>query len=182
MTTSQTSDAIARAALDIKAGIHAAADAIGRDYQLPNYEALGLLWRTLQAQFAEASTNEQDGRAASWRCRFRLYKADSPDEPEADTDPERDADQPGTLLIKGLPGVAGELMALCAIHHDREALQGMTREILLHSLKGLRPTLSRRKGNAVWRVPYDTFETFTDGAKKRGWIARVDIVREDKAA
>lgn len=180
--TTEASDAIARAVLDAKALLHRAADDIGRDYMLANHEALGLIWRGLEAQFATASVNDNDSRAAFWRCRFRLYRADGPDEPEADTDPERGPELPGEQIIRGLPGVASELLALCQAFHGTGSLQGMDRKELHRRLRGLRPTLSRRKGNAVWRVPYDTYESFTDGAKKRGWIARVDIVRELKVA
>lgn len=178
MTTTETADAIARAVLDTKGFMHGQADAVARDYQLGNAEALRLLWKGLEAQFLEGTPMERDSRAAYWRCRFRLYRQDQPDEPQADSDPERAADLPGTQIIRGLPAVATELLTLASAFHGTGLLQGLTGEVLRHSLRGLRPTLSRNRGRAAWRLPYDTFETFTDGAKKRGWIARVDIVRE----
>lgn len=107
-----------------------------------------------------------DGRAQQWRCRVRLYKAGM-SEPEADSDPDIDADKPGTLIIAGLPGVAEELGRTAREFHGANCA-GLDMDTLRHRLKSLRPTLSRRGGDAVWRVPYRA----PDGVE---WLARVDI-------
>lgn len=122
-----------------------------------------------------------DGRIVKWRCRFRLYNMQTnPDEPVADSDPERHAGQPGIEIIAGLPEVANVLHQLAVQWHGTPALRGMDTEELHYKLKGLRPTISRRKGNATWRVSYDTPESFKDVPNhKPGWLARVDIERID---
>ena len=111
---------------------------------------------------------EHDGRSAAWRARVRLYDLAKPNEPEADSDPDLPADQPGESVFQGLPGVAAYLTA-CGLAHHGEAYAGLDNEVLRHRLKGLRPTLSRNAGHGVWRVPYTT-----PGGP---WMARVDIQR-----
>lgn len=104
-----------------------------------------------------------DGRAVTWRARIRLY--DARDEVVADTDAERDAAAPGSVVVAGLPALAQELAALCEAFHG--PCEGLDEATLKHALKSLRPTLSRRGGNAAWRVAYR--------AQGREWLARVDV-------
>lgn len=111
---------------------------------------------------------DADARAAQWRVRVRLYDKGNPDEPEADTDPDASPDAPGSIVIAGLPEVAVYLGSVAVEFHGQQC-PGLDHATLLHRLKSLRPTLSRRGGNAVWRVPYSTLE--------RAWIARVDVER-----
>jgi hypothetical protein len=70
---------------------------------------------------------------------------------------------------------------LAAAYHTTGSLRGLGHEDLERGIRGLRPTLSRRKAagheDAVWRIPYDTMETFNETSRKRGWLARVDIER-----
>lgn len=116
--------------------------------------------------------SDADNRAASWRVRVRLYGPGKPDEPEADSDDDLPGDQPGATVIDGLPNVAEHLMALAQGFH-KSAPVGLDITTLRHRLKSLRPTLSRRGGNARWRVPY----TVAEG----DWMATVGIQREAKA-
>lgn len=169
---------IARAVLALTRNVHEAADYIADENMLNNAEALRLVWGGLAAQFQTRTLTEEDGRAAKWRCRFRLYDQRTPAEPMADSDPELTADQPGTQIIAGLPDVAIELGALASAFHGTPMLRGLSQQELERRLKGLRPTISRRKGNATWRVPYDTEESWSVGKDHRaGWLARVDLER-----
>lgn len=117
---------------------------------------------------------EHDGRAAAWRVRVRLYDlAKSQDDPEADSDTDTAADYPGDMVLRGLPAVADYLAELAQAFHGGPCA-GMDAETMAHRLKSLRPTLSRRGGNARWRVPYSPP---TNGE----WLAVVNIAREAKA-
>jgi hypothetical protein len=171
-----TADNIARAVVRIQQTIFDAADAIASEDNLPNAEALRLIWGGLSATFDSAPPGELDGRTARWRCRFRLY--DQRDELQADSDPELSPEAAGTQIIAGLPGVAVELGSLAAAFHGTTQLRGLSTPELERRLRGLRPTLSRRKGNAVWRVPYDTPQTWREAENHTpAWLARVDIER-----
>jgi len=114
--------------------------------------------------------SSSDARTAQWRVRVRLYREPQLTEPEADTDKEQAPDYPGETVIAGLPGVAEHLRELAIVYHG-PVTAGLDAATLLHRLKALRPTLSRRGGDAVWRVPYTV-----SGA---GWLARVDVRREN---
>jgi hypothetical protein len=176
------SDEIARAVLNIKSQMHAYADGISETCNLHNGDTLGLIWRGLAAQFQDATSMEMDGRAAFWRCRFRLYANAQPEEPQADSDPDLDPGQPGAMVIRGLPAVGNELIALAAQFHGTASLRGLGHEDVARAIRGIRPTLSRRKAagheDATMRIEYDTLETFNEQTRKRGWLARVDLVRE----
>ena len=117
-----------------------------------------------------------DGRAVKWRIRVRLYDMRrDPPELEADTEAESpDQDAPGSTICLGLPDVADTLRDLATSFHSSPVL-GLDDATLRHRLKSLRPTLSRRKGNAVWRVPYEVAATFNGDPVKFPWMARVDI-------
>lgn len=179
--TTTTSDQIARAVLDLKQQAHEYADMIAEGCNLHNGEVLFLIAKGFHAQFNDATSMELDGRAAFWRCRFRLYSNAQPDDPVADSDPDLDPGQPGAQVIRGLPAVGSELMILAAAYHKTAALRGLGHDDVAKSIRGLRPTLSRRKSagheDATLRINYDTIETFNEQARKRGWSARVDIVR-----
>ena len=110
-----------------------------------------------------------DQRAGKWRARFRLYREGQAD-PYGDSDDGIPADAPGLEIYDGLPEVAAQLhMMALRIHGKQADVTGLEMSILLHKLKGLRPTISRRGGNATWRVPYT--------AGGQSWLARVDVVR-----
>lgn len=169
---------IARAVVALTRNVHEAADYIAAENALDNAESLRLVWGGLSAQFKTRSIADLDGRAAQWRCRFRLYDQRFPDEPQADSNPELAADAGGTMVISGLPEVAVELGVLACMFHATPLLRGLSQQELERRLKGLRPTLSRRGGQATWRVPYDTVESFTERKDHvPGWLARVDIER-----
>lgn len=127
-----------------------------------------------------AGSLAHDRRAATWRVRVRLYDMTKPEEPQADSDPELDADKPGTLVCAGLKGVADTVAQLAAMFHGTAQLPGLETATLDAKIPGLRPTLSRRGGNAVWRLPYDTARTFSASPDHRPiWLARVDLFRVD---
>lgn len=113
-----------------------------------------------------------DGRANTWRARIRLYQDEYPNEPTADSDPDLGPDKPGASTFKGLPAVA-ECVAELAHEFHRGPCAGLNVETLKEKLKGLRPTISRRRGNAVWRLGYKAPDGYT-------WTARVDIERIDE--
>lgn len=158
--------------------MQAAADAIARDFNEDNATVLAAIAAAVGDHFSTARGSVMDSRTARWRCRFRIYDAQHMDEPVADSDDELPPDRPGTMLIHGLPNVAVELRALAQGFHGSAALVGLSREELDRRLRGLRPTISRNKGRGVWRVPYDTLETFNERSLRRGWLMRVDILRE----
>jgi len=124
------------------------------------------LIRWLKRGFSAAT----DARTTSWRVRVRLYDQRSPSDPAADSDSELPPDVPGHAVLRGLPGVADHVAGLATDWHGSMThgeVKGLDGPTLRHRLKSLRPTLSRRGGNAVWRVPYTVA-----GAD---WLARVDI-------
>lgn len=161
--------------------IRQSADAIASAYQEDNATALAALWSRVADNFNTGTRGETDGRTARWRCRFRIYSDDDPDEPTADSDSELPPDRRGETVIAGLPNVAAEVVALATVFHTAAVIAGLSREELERRLKGLRPTLSRRGGNATWRVPYSTLETYNERSRERGWLMRVDIVRETES-
>jgi hypothetical protein len=173
------SEQVAGAVDILSRGIQESADIIAAQNGINNAEALSLVWRGLLDIYGTASVVETDARTAKWRIRIRLYDMRQPNEPQADTDPELPADAVGTTVLRGLPAVADEVISLANIFHNSpKPLMGMNTEELDRRLRGLRPTLSRRGGNAVWRIPYDTFETWGPGeAHKAAWLARVDVER-----
>ena len=151
------------------------AQAYARATQLPPDVAWSQLVAALIARWREASPQlftEHDGRVASWRVRVRLYRADRADEPEADSDPDLPPDKPGATILPGLPAVAEHLATLAQGFHAGAAA-GLDNATLRHRLKGLRPTISRRGGDAVWRVPYRV----AVAGSAQDWLARVDVER-----
>ena len=179
-----TADQIARAVLELKGRMHQQADDIVETCNLHNGELLGLIFKGLAAQFVDATSMELDGRAAFWRCRFRLYSNGQPDEPMADSDPDLAPDQPGAQVIRGLPAVGSELLVLASAFHGTASLRGLAHDDIARAIRGIRPTLSRRKASghedATMRINYDTLETFNEQSRKRSWLARVDLVRENR--
>ena len=137
-------------------------------------------WNCGQPQLSDL---ELDKRARKWRCRVRIYDQGDPDEPQADSDPELQAGEPGTVICAGLKGVADTVLQMAVQFHGTPLLKGMDTATLEHRINGLRPTLSRRGGNAVWRIPYDTERTWDEtGQRQPGWLARVDLERVGQVA
>lgn len=157
------------------------ADAIATDFQLPNSDTLAAL-QTRAAKCWMPGAGMLDRRTAKWRCRFRIYDmVHSPDEPFADTEEGKPVDAPGSddWIIDGLPAVATMITDLARRAHGNVQFQGLSGDDLARGLRGIRPTLSRRGGNAKWRIDYDTLESFNEYRQKRGWLMRVDIIREE---
>lgn len=117
---------------------------------------------------------EADGRSAQWRVRVRLYDMRAPDDVQADSDPDEGPKEPGASVIAGLPAVAAYLTELAGLYHAG-ACEGLGESTLRHRLKSLRPTLSRNKGVARWRVPYTVKGT-------EAWLAVVNVQRETKGS
>lgn len=153
-------------------------------------------WRALTGEFLRRARDrvpnplgEPDGRTQGWRVRVRLYLKTRMDEPEADSDPDLPAELPGATMIYGLTNVADHLRILAADFHGAPCA-GLDSNTLAHRLKSLRPTISRRGGDAVWRVPYvvevgrGRAELAANGLPAsigvQDWLARVDIVRVEK--
>lgn len=126
-----------------------------------------------EANAMHTAASKEDGRAAMWRVRIRLYRENDPDTLQADSDPDLSPDLPGTMVIDGLPKVGQALHRIAFLYHSQEggdpALQGLDSESLKQRIKSLRPTLSRRGGSATWRVPYVV--------RAERWIARVDVCK-----
>jgi hypothetical protein len=154
--------------------LQAHATSIASDLALAGKLPFDPVYKQLLAAFFIAAKGtaptvaEMDARTAKWRTRIRLYDAREPDEVMADTDPDLPPGNDGAMVRSGLPAVA-EWLAEVATDFHGETLGGLDMPTLRHKLKALRPTLSRRGGNAVWRVRYTS---------SRGeWLARVDVVR-----
>lgn len=168
-------------ALDVVALEQANALAAGQMMPFP------VAWAALVGEFVKRAKErspdiigEADGRLQRWRSRVRLYNAARMDEPEADSDPDLPADSSGATVLLGLPAVADDLAILASKYH-KAACAGLDGDTLRHRLKSLRPTISRRHGNATWRVPYRVFvprNTIQDGGEQE-WLARVDVERVD---
>lgn len=112
-----------------------------------------------------------DQRTKQRLIRIRLYQRGA-EEPDADSEMQGNHPAPpdaaGTWPVKGLPESAMALASIAATFHTGAAISGLDRATLMHRIKSLRPTLSRRGGTAVWRVPYTVNED--------NWDARVDVV------
>lgn len=145
--------------------IHSAAVAHGVTLEVAHSRVAAELRPWLRTQGAIT-----DGRQAHWRIRVRLFASGNMDEAVADSDADLPADSPGTTVLAGLPGVAEHLGALVANYHGAPGA-GLDTASMAHRLKGLRPTLSRNKGKATWRVGYEV--------PQGEFVARVDILRED---
>lgn len=122
--------------------------------------------------------NEVDGRAATFRCRLRIYDKDQP-EAVADTDPEIVQSDEGTVDLMGFPAIATYILQATAQQHEGEgALWGLNYENVKQHLHNIRSTLSRRKGSATFRLQYDSARTWTDHDDHvPQYLVRVDMVR-----
>lgn len=112
---------------------------------------------------------DADARNAFWRTRIRIYRADDPSTVVDDSDYGEPEDKPGAEVVRGLQGVAEYLQQLMGWRFNGAAVEGLDDMTLKHRQKALRPTLSRRGGNAVWRVPFKV-----DGVE---WSASVYVER-----
>lgn len=182
-TATELGTAIHRAIGETIDHVQAHADAIASEHGLDNATIFGMLGAAISGLLAgvEAPVAEHDGRRAQWRCRFRLYAARDMNEPAADSDADMPPDRPGAMVLSGLPAVASELVALAEAFHEGKPITGLGQVDMDRRLRGLRPTLSRRKGNATWRVPYITIENYGGQSQRREWLMRVDIIREKDA-
>ena len=120
----------------------------------------------LRAIAAGQTRTDTDARTTPRQIRIRLYKVGVA-EPMADSEPHLPPSQPGTWVVAGLPATAFALAQLAAVYHQGATITGLDKATLDRSINGLRPTLSRRGGEATWRVPYDV-----DGEP---WMARIDV-------
>ena len=120
--------------------------------------------------------SDKDARTIPWRARFRFYTYARPDEPSHDSDSELPPDAPGAEIFYGLRAVAASMVSYAATIHGTSYLPGLMPDDVERTLRGIRPTLSRRKGSAVIRVGYDTEATFTTLPKHApAFRVRVDV-------
>lgn len=125
-------------------------------------------------------TDLADGRAGWWSFRVRLYDMTvNRAEPICDSDADREADQPGAEVVRGMWKVAHEAAEAAAQWHG-SVLRGVSDAVLEKKIRGLRPTLSRNNGRATMRIPYDTLESFQDKPDTERYMIRVDILRADE--
>lgn len=120
-----------------------------------------------------------DGRAGWWSYRVRLYDMETaPHDPIADSDAGLAADLPGADRIRGLWKVLSEAATAAMDFHATTTLHGFSQDDQERKLRGIRPTLSRNRGRATIRVPYDTNASHTaaPGHTPR-YLARIDILR-----
>lgn len=150
--------------LDITDAIKAAANSAGVSVETAYAAFAAVLRPWLRTQGAVIT----DGRTNKWRVRVRLFDSVHPNDAAADTDPDLGPSESGVEIIAGLPNVAGFVAEIATSYHQTTCV-GLDGPTMRHKLKGLRPTLSRRGGNAVWRLPYR--------AAEQEWLARVDIER-----
>lgn len=174
MTTLQS----AADALDAEAVAQATKLAESLSTGFPNaWQALATEFLRRNKQRYPAAKLDTDGRSARWRVRVRLYNAAHMSEVEADSDPDLPPESAGATVVTGLPGVAEHLAALAHGFHS-QPISGLDAATLRHSLKSLRPTLSRRGGNGTWRVSYRVDRSAgIVPADSQKWLARVDVVR-----
>lgn len=112
----------------------------------------------------------QDGRKSLWRIRIRLYEGQS-DVPAADTDPELEPDQWGSWAVAGMDGIARAVASVAAGYHPDREIAGLDSATMAKRIRGFRPTLSRRGGNGVWRLPYEV--------DAEPWLCRVDVIKDE---
>jgi len=124
-----------------------------------------------------------DGRAESWRYRTRLYDMEvNPDEPIADSDSDLPADKPGAGVIRGLWRVLSDAATAAADFHGGQLLRGLEPVEQERKLRGIRPTLSRNKGRACFRIGYDTPASWRDDPNREPrYLLRIDVLKETEA-
>jgi hypothetical protein len=143
---------LVRVALDLMGQIRAQAVALAGQTGEPESKVLAELLDAINKHKPIAAKAEADKRTVRWRIRLLLYAPSG--ELVADTDPELPPEAPGTIVVASLPGVAEELHSTIMRHYGGHKLEGVTMPELLHRIRSLRPTLSRRGGAATWRVPF----------------------------
>lgn len=131
-----------------------------------------------------AAPNEAivDHRATAWRFRVRVYGwQDGFREPLADSDDELEPGEPGTLEARGLRLVADTAVRMATDYHADGPLSGLDADTLDRKVRGLRPTLSRRGGNATWRLHYNTQRSVKPGdPRDMAYMLRIDLERVDE--
>lgn len=162
---------LARVALDLMAQVRAEAVKLAQQTGEPDSKVLAELLDALNQHKPISAKAEADKRTVRWRIRLFLYAPNG--QLVADTDPELPAESPGTIVVASLPGVAEEVHSTISRHYGAQKLDGVDMTTLLHRIKSLRPTLSRRGGNATWRVPFHMDDL--------PWRVDVDVRREGDA-
>jgi hypothetical protein len=129
-------------------------------------------------------SGQDDGRAGTWRYRVRLYDMEvNPDEPMVDSDADLAPDKPGRETIRGLWRVLTDTATAAAEHHGGQQLRGLGPQDQERKLRGIRPTLSRNKGRATFRIGYDTPASWRDNPNHEPrYLARVDVLKEQETA
>lgn len=179
----ETPDAVRLAVAKVALEIRSHAEAISLAYGERREEIDHAIRTALAPPRGIAKADpETDKRAATWLCRFRIYSdRDGFTEPEADSDDDLDPGAPGTTLIKGLRAVGDYAVQLAAAYHDNPGpLAGLSGEALDKKVAGLRPTLSRRGGNATWRLYYNTPRSIQPSNPRHfAYLIRIDLERAE---
>jgi hypothetical protein len=128
-------------------------------------------------------SGQDDGRAGVWRYRTRLYDMEvNPDEPMVDSDAGLPADKPGADTMRGLWRVLSDSVVAATEHHGGQLLRGLEPVEQERKLRGIRPTLSRNKGRACFRIGYDTPASWRDDPNRQPrYLLRIDVLKETEA-
>lgn len=106
--------------------------------------------KTVNAALRDEGDDMSDHRENAWATRVVLLEGK---EPLADTHPDLPPDAFGDWQASGLKGVAALVRDLAVQFHG-EPPTGFDAETIKKRIASVRVTLSRRGGNAVWKIPY----------------------------
>ncbi len=110
-----------------------------------------------------------DRRIRDWAIRIRLYSDNIDVDAVADTQPDDPPDAGGDWVVHGLGAACAALQNVVYGYHAGTPPAGLDNERLQRAIKGLRPTISRRGGNATLRLEYAAGGTV--------WTVRMDVDR-----
>lgn len=118
-----------------------------------------------------------DGRAREWRIRLLLYSyAHGLEEPEADTDPDLELGQPGTIIFRGLEAVRIYIAETASKHHDAACI-GLDQNTLKRKERSLRTMMAyRQDGTGTLRADYQVHTAYGI----RYMMARCDVIQVGK--
>jgi len=149
--------------------IRAAAVNLAAQHNEPESKILADLLDAIVKHKPIMARAERDKRTKRYRIRLFLYHPSG--QLIADTDPNLARELPGTTVVTSLPGVAEKLNDMVMTHYGQHKLDGVDMPTLLHRVRSLRPTLSRKDGVATWRVPFKMDDM--------PWRVDVDVRREE---
>lgn len=117
-----------------------------------------------------------DGRAIGWYARARFFKGGSEEAFEDSADGLPLGQVPKDHMFEGLPAIAGQVVRWAHEALAPRAIKGLTPGDMRRYTRSIRPTLSRNKGKAAWRIWFDTEETWSaEPGHKPAFLVRVDL-------